>query len=581
MGNQFKKPFSMPEEPSKGSLTPAIPEQDTARTPAVNFSSAPHLPSGRFPSFHGAGGAGLFGNTPVSQMGNQPSGGLQGNGQIDTHLSSLQGGMPVHSLFGGMQAPPVTPISGSGTASGPQRMGSISGMGGSVSSRSGEQPASVQGREKSRAGTGTQGKKKRRVPIWAWMVTGFLVFLIVLGSGLFTVYQIYFASAVSSITNKHVVRVKGEIDPNQGKPSDILNWGRINILLLGSDTDEKGVWTGNAFLTQTVIVASIDTATHEVDMLSIPRDFDVNIPGHGMDKLDTAFAYGGSINNNMSGVATVYATLDQDFGIKINYYGWVGLQGFIKVINTVNGVDVNVMHPIVDDTYPDDVTASGGSKKGFGYKRIYIGDGPQHLDGAMALAYVRSRHSTTDFDRSARQQQVLSALRLKIDNASIITQLPQIADDLQGSFSTDLDTTKLLELGNFARGVDSTLLKHLTLSAPKYGRSTTVLVHGQSEDVVEPDCDAIPAAVNAFFHISTAICHITTTSGDQGPVLTSSSGSRSGAVADTSSFAHASCMTDSGQYLDTGLELVSWNDLFGIGDLLTLMSMVMLNSPQV
>ncbi len=72
-------------------------------------------------------------------------------------------------------------------------------------------------------------------------------------------------------------------------------------------------------------------------MLSIPRDYYVDIPGYGMDKLDTAFAHGGSINNNMSGVGTVAATLDRDFGTKINFYAWVGLQGFIQV--TSGGID--------------------------------------------------------------------------------------------------------------------------------------------------------------------------------------------------------------------------------------------------
>ncbi|HEX7734549.1 MAG TPA: LCP family protein [Ktedonobacteraceae bacterium] len=596
MGNQFKRPFPTPEEPSRGSSTPAIPEQDTVTAPAVNFPPTPNLPPGSLPPrgyvqgqygqygprpggqlFHGAGSAGPFGNAPVSQMGNPSFGGQQG-------------GVPMNSLFGAMQAPPVTPMGGSGTAFGPQSMGGAGGMGGTGSAwgeRSslpggfGERPGSVREREKSQAGKGQKGKKKRRVPIWARVVIVFLTILILLVGGGFTYYQIYFANTVNSITNKQVVRSRGETDPNKDKPSDVLNWGRINILLLGSDTDEKGVWTGNSYLAQTVIVASIDTATHEVDMLSIPRDFLINIPGHGMDKLDTAFAYGGSINNNMSGVATVYDTLDQDFGIKINFYGWVGLQGFIKVINTVDGVDVNVMHPIVDDTYPDDVAANGSGKKGFGYKRVYIGDGPQHLDGAMALEYVRSRHSTNDFDRSARQQQVLSALRLKMDNVGIVGQLPQIAADLNGSLYTSLNPTQLLELGNFARGIDANKIKHLTLSAPKYGRGASVQVHGQSEDVVLPNCNAIPAAVNAFLHITTAVCNIASNSSGQGPLLASSPGSSSGAQADTSSFADTSMMADAGQSLNAGLELSSWNDLFGIRDLLDLMSMVVLDSPQV
>lgn len=601
--------------------------------PAVNFPPAPKLPSSGVPPqgyvqgqygqygprpsgqlFHGAGGM-------SPQMGNQPFGGQQNNGWL-----GQQGSMPGNSLFGGTQAPPVTPMGGSGTAFGPQGprstgnlgnmggmnsmggmnnmgsmggmnsmggMGSMAGNGGAGSAwgnnwnnpagKFGERQEGLGERGK---GKGKQGKKKRRVPIWARVIIGILLFFIVLGGAGFAYYQINYASTLNSITGQNFTRPKGETDPNQGKPSDVLNWGRINILLLGSDTDDKGVWTGNSFLAQTVIVASVDTGTHEVDMLSIPRDFYINIPGHGMDKLDTAFAYGGSINNHMSGVTTVVDTLYTDFGIKINFYAWVGLQGFIKVINTVDGVDVNVMHPVVDDTYPDDVTTNGTSKAGFGYRRVYIGDGPQHLDGATALEYVRSRHSTTDFDRSARQQQVLSALRLKMDNVGIVGQLPQIAKDLQGSLATDLNTTQLLELGNFARGIDANKIKHLTLSAPKYGRGASVPVHGQSEDVVLPDCNAIPGAVNAFLHITTATCNIAYWPGGQGPLLTSASGSNSGGVASTSSLADASIIADAGQQaLSAGQSwnlatLPSWNNLFGVRDLLDLMFMVVLNSPQ-
>jgi len=536
MGNQFKKPFPLPEESPEGSFTLELPEQDTARTPALSVP---------------------------------PQGSVQGQ----CH------GTPVHLLVGIRQALPVIPPGGSSMATGPQ---GVNGPGLAYKERlwvpAGlrETPASVQERKRSQA-----SRKKRRIPIWARVVMSVPVFFTLLGVSAFACYQFYFAGAVNSMTNQQVVRITGETDPNQGRPSDVLNWGRINILLLGSDTDEKGVWAGNVFLAQTLIVASIDTTTHEVDLLSIPRDFYLRIPGHGMDKLDTAFAYGGSVNHQISGVATVYATLDQDFGIKINFYGWVGLQGFIKVINTVGGVDVNVLHPVVDDTYPDDITSSGNGKQGFGYRRIYIADGPQHLDGATALEYVRSRHSTNDFDRSARQQQVLSALRLKLDNPDMIPWLPQIADDLKGSLATSLAPLQLLELGNFARGIDARKIRHLTLSAPTYGRAARVPVHGQLEDVVLPDCHTIPAAVNTFFHSTSSTCTITSTAGRSSPVLAHSSGRGAGTESDTSISPVVSTIASFGQGLEMGQALAWWNDLFGMHDLLALMSLVVLDSPQI
>ncbi|HEY0753155.1 MAG TPA: LCP family protein [Ktedonobacteraceae bacterium] len=588
MGKQFKQPFPSPDEPARSPSSPAMPDQDTLVTPAANFPPALNLPAqaqqgqnGSRPSgrlFQGIDGTGQPGNQQALQPGNQLFHNQQGYG-----LLGQQSGMPGMPGNAFQAPPPVTPAGSANRIFVPQgraeAVGSVQGNWNAAAGSFAPESAQAREREKSRVSKGKQAKKRRRVPIWARVVISMALFLIVVGSGGLIYYQIYFANTINSITGKQFVRSRGEGDPNQGLPSDVLNWGRINILLLGSDTDEKpGVWVGNSYLAQTVIVASINTSTHEVDMLSIPRDFYLNIPGHGLDKLDTAFAYGGSINNNMSGVTEVVATLDQDFGIKINFYAWVGLQGFIKVINTVNGVDVNVMHPIVDDSYPDDISTSGTNKAGFGYKRVYIGDGPQHLDGPTALEYVRSRHSTTDFDRSARQQQVLSALRLKMDNVGIFGELPQIAQDLQGSLYTSLSTTQLLELGNFARGIDANKIKHLTLSAPEYGTNSKAMVHGQSQDVVIPNCSTVPGEINTFLHTTTALCNITASPGGPTQLLASVPGSGSGGRIAASYQASTSGLANSGQFL--GSTLPSLSNLFGVRGLLDLMSMIVLDSPQ-
>lgn len=594
MGNQFKQPFPTPEEqPSQASPLSSIPEQNTLTPPAVHAPSASNLPpQGYVQGQHGQYGpgpngqlfqnAGQFGKQSANQLfplrpEQQVFGQHQGNGP--THQPAA---MPVNSLFGGMQTPSLPPLQGPATAFGSQ--GKLApGWHKQPSSADGfkEQPGGVRKREQNQDGKGLKGKKqKRRTPIWARAVIGLLSLLIVFGllaGGVFIYYQVNYASVVNSVTSKPFTRLDNDKDPNQGKNGSVLNWGRINLLLLGSDTDEKTNWSGNSFLAQTVIVVSIDTQSHDVDMLSIPRDYWINIPGYGMDKLDTAFAHGGSINHNMSGVGEVAATLDQDFGIKINFYAWVGLQGFIKVIDTVQGVDVNVIHPVVDDTYPDDVGTKGAAQSN--YKRVYIPDGPQHLDGPTALEYVRSRHSTNDFDRSARQQQVLGALKLKLDNAGVFTELPQIAQDLQGSVYTSLNPGQILDLGNFARGVDANKIKHLTLGGSKYSTSGTVkLASGATEDVVHPICSAIVPAINSFLHINTAICNGTTSSGESSLLLTTASDSGISAATFPSPTASVAASAESS--LAFGAGSLSFADLFGLRDILDLMSMVVLDSPQ-
>ncbi len=295
---------------------------------------------------------------------------------------------PVMSMPGYAQVP-MQPLGGNG---------GYPGAGGPPYMHPPMSPGNGGGRGGGGGGNGRNRRpaKKRRYPIWARVVTAIMVVLILVGGGGFIYYQANFSSAVSNITSQQVQRSKGEENPNQGRTGPILSGPRINILLLGSDTDQKfGTSSGGAtvYLAQTDIIVTIDPTTKTVGMLSIPRDFYINIPGYGMGKLDEAFAdgYGMGQGGFAGAVDLSRQTIQQDFGIPINYYAWVGLDGFIKVIDTVGGVDVDVTHPITDDTYPDDVGNHTGDI--YAYKRLYIPPGPQHLSGPEALEYVRSRHA--------------------------------------------------------------------------------------------------------------------------------------------------------------------------------------------
>jgi LCP family protein required for cell wall assembly len=256
---------------------------------------------------------------------------------------------------------------------------------------------------------------------------------------------------------------------------------RMNILLLGSDTDAK---FGGVYGTQVMMVVSIDQRRKDVTMLSIPRDLWVQIPGHGMGKIGTAYHEGG--------LALARQTVEDNFGIPIDYYAWVGLEGFIKVVDTLGGVDVDVTHPIVDDRYPDDINSADP----YAYRRLYIPAGPQHLDGMRALEYVRSRHGDLqgDFGRSARQQQVLQAVRSKLRGRAVIANLPQLAADLRDSIRTDLTLTDLARLALLADQLRDKPVQRYVLSPPVYSRD------GWSRDgqqIVIPDWPAINALVTS------------------------------------------------------------------------------------
>ena len=425
-------------------------------------------------------------------------------------------------------------------------------------------------------GKGRGSKKKRRFPIWARVLTSIFLLLLVVTGGLFTYYELYFAKPISDITNQQVQRVGGEEDPNQGRSGDILSGPRINILLLGSDTDQKfgtSVGGSTVYLAQTDIVITIDPTSKQIGMLSIPRDFYINIPGYGMGKLDEAFEHGYGIGQGgfQGAVDLSRRTIQQDFGIPINYYAWVGLNGFVKVIDTVGGVDVDVLHPITDDSYPDDVGNTTGDT--YAYKRLYIPPGPQHLSGAEALEYVRSRHADLvgDFGRSARQQQVLSALKTKLSNSGIVNKLPDIAADLDGWVKTDMQLPDVLKLMNLARGLDPNKIQRVILSPP-YSSSATL---PGGESIVQPNCDQIIPAIAKMFNLGNkAGCNIYANSGN-------SSNSTLASVSPTSNTSANTVAWPSQLASANPMSLVGGSDnMFGFHSLLDLTFAVVFGSPQ-
>ena len=413
-----------------------------------------------------------------------------------------------------------------------------------------------------------------RFPIWARVVVAILTIFIILGGTGFYYYETNFAAPVSNIVGQTAPLLKGEDNPNvnRGNTGDILSGGRINILLLGSDTDQK---FQNGYLAQTDIVVTIDPATKSVGMLSIPRDLFVNVPGYGMMKLDEAFYYGDTYHNH-DGVGLSRLTISQDFGIPINYYAWVGLAGFIKVVDTAGGVDIDVTHPITDDIYPDDTT---NSKDIYAYKRLYLAPGPQHLNGQTSLEYVRSRHADLvgDFGRSARQQQVLSSLKTRLANSSIIDKLPELAKDMNGYLKTDMQILDIIKLMNFARTIDPSKIQRVILSPPTYSVAAVASTgHDTGEDIFSPNCESVQQVIAKMFALgSKARCDVQANNNNANtPALAQTTQPFGLTVPATTN----SRQTTS-QLVSMNLYGASADDPFGIRSLLDLLLLVVFESP--
>src|SRR6185312_3580753 len=203
-------------------------------------------------------------------------------------------------------------------------------------------------------------------------------------------------------------------------------------------------------------------------------------------------------------------TIEKDYGITIDRYAWVGLSGFASVIDTLGGVDVDATHPIFDDNYPADT----GSNKNDHYalQRLYIAPGPQHMTGEQALNYVRSRHADLvgDIGRTQRQQQVLTALKAKLNVANVFSHLTQIIADLKGKVFTDLSEQEMIAFANFGRTLSGSAIQRLTLGpghgSQDYGDYATLYDPwaGANQDVVLPHCATIQPVINRIFGLENA-----------------------------------------------------------------------------
>jgi LCP family protein required for cell wall assembly len=256
----------------------------------------------------------------------------------------------------------------------------------------------------------------------------------------------------------------------------------FTVLLLGSDDDMK--FDPKHVLTQSMILVRVDPVSKHVVMESIPRDLWVPLSTGGSAKIDAAYSYGGP--------AAAIATVQRNFHVHVDEYAWIGLKGLIKLIDLLGGVDINVMNPVLDDFYPNDID----QKYLYGYARVAVLPGPQHLDGTHALQYVRSRHNDIngDFGRSARQQQVLLGLKTKASTLNA-ADLPDIVSALSGEFKTSMGLDRVRSLLSLANAFDPANVQQVILYVPQY--TSYGQISGQS--VLIPHWSQILAVTRQYF----------------------------------------------------------------------------------
>jgi LCP family protein required for cell wall assembly len=217
----------------------------------------------------------------------------------------------------------------------------------------------------------------------------------------------------------------------------LWQWGstlpRLNVLILGLD---RRPGQSAVVRSDTMILMTADPAAPRLALLSIPRDLYVDIPGYGANRINTAHLWGES-GVEGGGPALAVQTVAGNLNVAVDRYVRVDFDGFRAVVDAAGGIDVVVAEPIVDPAYPTD---------DYGTMRIEIAAGAQHMDGETALRYARSRHSSSDFDRAQRQQQIISALGRQMLRPRTWPRLPAVYLALTGKVDTDLTPRDLLLL---------------------------------------------------------------------------------------------------------------------------------------
>jgi LCP family protein required for cell wall assembly len=271
---------------------------------------------------------------------------------------------------------------------------------------------------------------------------------------------------------------------------------RVTVLLVGVDFAPGR----DHHLTDTMLVATLDPDTDRVAMVSVPRDL-YGVP------LGDGRVYNAKLNSLMSaasqdpvtyprgGPATLKRAIGELLGTRIHYFAAIDMEGMRQLIDSVGGVDVVVERTINDGAYHDAVTGQRG---------FFIEAGPHHLDGATAMAFIRTRMAAgeNDFTRAERQQQVLAALAEQLTAGNLLVTLPGLLDTVRDNVATDIPQRRISEVAAAGDEADLEHIERIVLT-PDDGY---VLVEPNSAAgyILHPNLEKIQALGARIFGSETA-----------------------------------------------------------------------------
>ena len=273
---------------------------------------------------------------------------------------------------------------------------------------------------------------------------------------------------------------------------------RVTVLVMGLDYRDWETGEG-APRSDTMMLVSADPVNRTAGILSIPRDLWVEIPGFEHNRINTAYSLGESFDYPADdrhpgrGPGLAMHTVENLLGIPIQYYAVIEFSAFERMIDEIGGINILVTEPL-RIALP-------------GQQSFELEARPQHLDGAMALAYARARSSEGgDFDRSRRQQQVILAIRDQILNLDMVPTLLARAPILYQEFSagvhTNLSLDQMISLGMLAMQIPQDSIRRGVIGPPDMVMLETLPDGAQ---VLKPVPDQIRLLRDEIFTLAGAI----------------------------------------------------------------------------
>lgn len=322
--------------------------------------------------------------------------------------------------------------------------------------------------------------KKHQTPSYYKTI---LIWLVVIVCLIFVVTSSAFLSQAIVSTKNNLIDTKNNllsettkiVSNTIGKEMIKDDNGKVNVMLVwyGGDGHAWG------YLADSIIVASFDPEEYSVAMISIPRDLIVNM-SWSINKVNSVMAYSYNRSKDVTVAAKTLSTKLTDItGLEIPYYALIDFDGFSSLVDKIGGIQVDVPEAIYDRTYP-------GPR--WTYTVFSIKPGLQQLDGATALKYARSRHSSSDFSRSQRQQLIIKAIMDKVSGDGLsINNIKSLYETYQEYVITNISLDEMLGL-----------LAHGKSTPPMFNFWYTYECNNVAWKTMKPACLLYPVAQDLF-----------------------------------------------------------------------------------